>query len=234
MKLTNDQIAAVIQRWTFVSQQAHSHFDSILNTDDLKNLTVAQLQDLIEYSKLFIIEMEALFCDYRHLIGMVKLKVTDRSKLTSLFIDITSFRPDAKRIASCSSIMNLEFIPARSAYILKLNPEIKLVSGLRAGQQLTDVVLSKTENTLTIRQQSTSLIKVSFKVDDIPLVRSLFNTATKETQDPNSNVDKLITKLESGKAYGFDVTKENDVYTIHIVSIKDKQPIFDYFRTKVN
>ena len=79
--------------------------------------------------------MEALFCDYRHIIGMATIKITDRNFLTSILRDIELYRTDAKRIAGITDLKLVNPIPASSTYELKLTPGIKLNSKVRPGQE---------------------------------------------------------------------------------------------------
>ena len=72
--------------------------------------------------------MDQLFCDYRHIIGMETLKVTDKSKLTSLLGEIELYRTDAKRIAGITDFNLVNLIPASSTYELKTVAGIQLTS----------------------------------------------------------------------------------------------------------
>lgn len=133
--MTTEQIALIKESWSALLADVKAHYDNILSTEDLKNLTVNQLLELIEFSKNLIGKMEALFCDYRHIIGMATIKITDRNFLTSILRDIELYRTDAKRIAGITDLNLVNLIPASSAYELKLTPGIELKSKVRPGQE---------------------------------------------------------------------------------------------------
>ena len=133
--MTTEQIDLIKESWSALLADAKAHYDNILSTEDLKNLTVNQLLELIEFSKNLIGKMEALFCDYRHIIGMATIKITDRNFLTSILRDIELYRTDAKRIAGIADLNLVNLIPASSTYELKLTPGIKLKSKVRPGQE---------------------------------------------------------------------------------------------------
>ena len=133
--MTTEQIDLIKESWSALLADVRAHYDNILSTEDLKNLTVNQLLELIEFSKNLIGKMEALFCDYRHIIGMATIKITDRNFLTSILRDIELYRTDAKRIAGITDLNLVNLIPASSAYELKLTPGIELKSKVRPGQE---------------------------------------------------------------------------------------------------
>lgn len=133
--MTTEQIDLIKESWSALLADVKAHYDNILSTEDLKNLTVNQLLELIEFSKNLIGKMEALFCDYRHIIGMATIKITDRNFLTSILRDIELYRTDAKRIAGITDLNLVNLIPASSTYELKLTPGIKLNSKVRPGQE---------------------------------------------------------------------------------------------------
>lgn len=133
--MTAEQLALIKESWSALLADVKAHYDNVLSTEDLKNLTVNQLLELIEFSKNLIGKMEALFCDYRHIIGMATIKITDRNFLTSILRDIELYRTDAKRIAGITDLNLVNLIPASSAYELKLTPGIELKSKVRPGQE---------------------------------------------------------------------------------------------------
>ena len=133
--MTTEQIALIKESWSALLADVKAHYDNILSTEDLKNLTVNQLLELIEFSKSLIGKMEALFCDYRHIIGMATIKITDRNFLTSILRDIELYRTDAKRIAGITDLNLVNLIRASSTYELKLTPGIELKSKVRPGQE---------------------------------------------------------------------------------------------------
>lgn len=82
--MTKEQFIQIETSWKALLYAANNHYRTVLSTDDLLQLSVKELQELIQFSKTFIKQLEMLFCDFRHLIGMGNLKVTECSKLTAL------------------------------------------------------------------------------------------------------------------------------------------------------
>ena len=158
--MTTEQIALIKESWSALLADVKAHYDNILSTEDLKNLTVNQLLELIEFSKNLIGKMEALFCDYRHIIGMATIKITDRSFLTSILRDIELYRTDAKRIAGITDLNLVNLIPASSTYELKLTPGIKLKSKVRPGQEKPETS-SEVEIPLTPESDPESFMRLA-------------------------------------------------------------------------
>ena len=49
--MTTEQIDMIKESWSALLADVRAHYDNILSTEDLKNLTVNQLLELIEFSK---------------------------------------------------------------------------------------------------------------------------------------------------------------------------------------
>jgi len=249
--MTKEEVKQVIETWRELAETVHSKYDKILNQDNLLDLSVRDFNDLVEYSRKFIGIMENLFCDFRHLVGMGNLKASDRNILISIFKDITSFRPDARRIMSITDIKNMGFTPSACTYSLKLNPSIKLTSTPRPGQTyVTDpenptISLGKSTQVkseseidhemlgyltdVEIKKVSETDIYLTVKSDKVRSLRAILNRAsTGLIGDPDFNIDNFIHKLNSGKAYGFDVMKSNDKYTIDVRALPSAVYIYSY------
>lgn len=177
--MTTEQIALIKESWSALLADVKAHYDNILSTEDLKNLTVNQLLELIEFSKNLIGKMEALFCDYRHIIGMATIKITDRNFLTSILRDIELYRTDAKRIAGIADLNLVNLIPASSTYELKLTPGIELKSKVRPGQEELET-LSEVEIPLTPESDPESFMRlagdniIKFTLDKLEEAQKLF------------------------------------------------------------
>lgn len=177
--MTTEQIALIKESWSALLADVKAHYDNILSTEDLKNLTVNQLLELIEFSKSLIGKMEALFCDYRHIIGMATIKITDRNFLTSILRDIELYRTDAKRIAGITDLNLVNLIPASSTYELKLTPGIELKSKVRPGQEELDIS-SEVEIPLTPESDPESFMRlagdniIKFTLDRLEEAQILF------------------------------------------------------------
>lgn len=177
--MTTEQIGLIKESWSALLADVRAHYDNILSTEDLKNLTVNQLLELIEFSKSLIGKMEALFCDYRHIIGMATIKITDRNFLTSILRDIELYRTDAKRIAGITDLNLVNLIPASSTYELKLTPGIELKSKVRPGQEELEIS-SEVEIPLTPESDPESFMRlagdniVKFTLDKLEEAQKLF------------------------------------------------------------
>lgn len=143
--MTKEQFELIEKSWTDILNAAKEKYDNVLSTEDLENLSIKSLKELIEYSKTFQSQMDSLFCNYRHIVGMSKIKPTDRSKLTSILKAVELYRSDAKRIASIKDLNIVKLIPARSTYTLKLTPLITLTSDLRPGQKEVEAEIIENE-----------------------------------------------------------------------------------------
>ena len=64
-RMAAEQIALIKESWSALLADVKAHYDNILSTEDLKNLTVNQLLELIEFSKSLVGKMEALFSDHK-------------------------------------------------------------------------------------------------------------------------------------------------------------------------
>ena len=215
--MTTEQIALIKESWSALLADVKAHYDNILSTEDLKNLTVNQLLELIEFSKNLIGKMEALFCDYRHIIGMATIKITDRNFLTSILRDIELYRTDAKRIAGITDLNLVNLIPASSTYELKLTPGIELKSKVRPGQEEPETS-SEVEIPLTPESDPESFMRlagdniIKFTLDKLEednyYVKDLIGCDIIDIKN-----DEILGKLD----YIFN-TGANDVYEVTTTS----------------
>ena len=215
--MTTEQIALIKESWSALLADVRAHYDNILSTEDLKNLTVNQLLELIEFSKNLIGKMEALFCDYRHIIGMATIKITDRNFLTSILRDIELYRTDAKRIAGITDLNLVNLIPASSTYELKLTPGIELKSKVRPGQEEPETS-SEVEIPLTPESDPESFMRlagdniIKFTLDKLEednyYVKDLIGCDIIDIKN-----DEILGKLD----YIFN-TGANDVYEVTTTS----------------
>lgn len=223
--MTKEQFIQIETSWKALLDAANAHYRTVLSTDDLLQLSVKDLQELIQFSKTFIKQQEMLFCDFRHLIGMGNLKVTECSKLTALFKDISAFRSDAKRIAQIGDILNITYIPAQSKYKLKLTSDITLISTLRPGQvsgkiyEEEDIELLDVSKKPMVYKDITNklIVEVNNDSDSLIELRKLFNNAAGQTQNPKINLETFQHKLEKGESwYGITPIKTTTGYSFII------------------
>ena len=81
--MTAEQIDLIKESWSALLADVRAHYDNILSTEDLKNLTVNQLLELIEFSK--------------SLIGKMKKVQEDKKKAEEDFNVATFLYEDAKK-----------------------------------------------------------------------------------------------------------------------------------------
>ena len=225
--MTTEQIALIKESWSALLADVRAHYDNILSTEDLKNLTVNQLLELIEFSKNLIGKMEALFCDYRHIIGMATIKITDRNFLTSILRDIELYRTDAKRIAGIADLNLVNLIPASSTYELKLTPGIKLKSKVRPGQEELEIS-SEVEIPLTPESDPESFIRlagdniIKFTLDRLEEAQILFEQIGTPITEAAKKIKSSGTLAEPVKSNGIRVSFDPNKKTFQACAKTDR------------
>ena len=225
--MTTEQIALIKESWSALLADVRAHYDNILSTEDLKNLTVNQLLELIEFSKNLIGKMEALFCDYRHIIGMATIKITDRNFLTSILRDIELYRTDAKRIAGIADLNLVNLIPASSTYELKLTPGIKLKSKVRPGQEELEIS-SEVEIPLTPESDPESFIRlagdniIKFTLDRLEEAQILFEQIGTPITEAAKKIKSSGTIEEPVKSNGIRVSFDPNKKTFQACAKTDR------------
>ena len=225
--MTTEQIALIKESWSALLSDVRAHYDNILSTEDLKNLTVNQLLELIEFSKSLIGKMEALFCDYRHIIGMATIKITDRNFLTSILRDIELYRTDAKRIAGITDLNLVNLIPASSTYELKLTPGIKLNSKVRQGQEEPETS-SEVEIPLTPESDPESFMRlagdniIKFTLDKLEEAQILFEQIGAPITEAAKKIKSSGSLAEPVKSNGIRVSFDPNKKTFQACAKTDR------------
>ena len=225
--MTTEQIALIKESWSALLADVKAHYDNILSTEDLKNLTVNQLLELIEFSKNLIGKMEALFCDYRHIIGMATIKITDRNFLTSILRDIELYRTDAKRIAGITDLNLVNLIPASSTYELKLTPGIKLNSKVRPGQEEPETS-SEVEIPLAPESDPESFMRlagdniIKFTLDRLEEAQILFEQIGAPITEAAKKIKSSGTLAEPVKSNGIRVSFDPNKKTFQACAKTDR------------
>ena len=225
--MTTEQIALIKESWSALLADVKAHYDNILSTEDLKNLTVNQLLELIEFSKNLIGKMEALFCDYRHIIGMATIKITDRNFLTSILRDIELYRTDAKRIAGITDLNLVNLIPASSTYELKLTPGIKLNSKVRPGQEEPETS-SEVEIPLTPESDPESFMRlagdniIKFTLDKLEEAQIMFEQIGAPITEAAKKIKSDGTLAEPVKSNGIRVSFDPNKKTFQACAKTDR------------
>ena len=229
--MTTEQIALIKESWSALLADVRAHYDNILSTEDLKNLTVNQLLELIEFSKSLIGKMEALFCDYRHIIGMATIKITDRNFLTSVLRDIELYRTDAKRIAGITDLNLVNLIPASSTYELKLTPGIKLKSKVRQGQEEPEELetSSEVEIPLTPESDPESFMRlagdnniIKFTLDKLEEAQIMFEQIGAPITEAAKKIKSSGTLAEPVKSNGIRVSFDQNKKTFQACAKTDR------------
>ena len=225
--MTTEQIALIKESWSALLADVKAHYDNILSTEDLKNLTVNQLLELIEFSKNLIGKMEALFCDYRHIIGMATIKITDRNFLTSILRDIELYRTDAKRIAGITDLNLVNLIPASSTYELKLTPGIKLNSKVRPGQEEPETS-SEVEIPLTPESDPESFMRlagdniIKFTLDKLEEAQIMFEQIGAPITEAAKKIKSSGSLAEPVKSNGIRVSFDPKAKTFQACAKTDR------------
>ena len=225
--MTTEQIALIKESWSALLADVKAHYDNILSTEDLKNLTVNQLLELIEFSKNLIGKMEALFCDYRHIIGMATIKITDRNFLTSILRDIELYRTDAKRIAGITDLNLVNLIPASSTYELKLTPGIKLNSKVRPGQEEPETS-SEVEIPLTPESDPESFMRlagdniIKFTLDKLEEAQIMFEQIGAPITEAAKKIKSSGSLAEPVKSNGIRVSFDPNKKTFQACAKTDR------------
>ena len=225
--MTTEQINLIKESWSALLADVRAHYDNILSTEDLKNLTVNQLLELIEFSKSLIGKMEALFCDYRHIIGMATIKITDRNFLTSTLRDIELYRTDAKRIAGITDLNLVNLIPASSTYELKLTPGIKLNSKVRPGQEEPETS-SEVEIPLTPESAPESFMRlagdniIKFTLDRLEEAQILFEQIGAPITEAANKIKSSGSLAEPVKSNGIRVSFDPNKKTFQACAKTDR------------
>ena len=225
--MTTEQIDLIKESWSALLADVKAHYDNILSTEDLKNLTVNQLLELIEFSKNLIGKMEALFCDYRHIIGMATIKITDRNFLTSILRDIELYRTDAKRIAGITDLNLVNLIPASSTYELKLTPGIKLNSKVRPGQEEPETS-SEVEIPLTPESDPESFMRlagdniIKFTLDKLEEAQILFEQIGAPITEAAKKIKSSGSLAEPVKSNGIRVSFDPNKKTFQACAKTDR------------
>ena len=225
--MTTEQIDLIKESWSALLADVKAHYDNILSTEDLKNLTVNQLLELIEFSKNLIGKMEALFCDYRHIIGMATIKITDRNFLTSILRDIELYRTDAKRIAGITDLNLVNLIPASSTYELKLTPGIKLNSKVRPGQEEPETS-SEVEIPLTPESDPESFMRlagdniIKFTLDKLEEAQILFEQVGVPITEAAKKIKSSGSLAEPVKSNGIRVSFDPNKKTFQACAKTDR------------
>ena len=225
--MTTEQIALIKESWSALLADVKAHYDNILSTEDLKNLTVNQLLELIEFSKSLIGKMEALFCDYRHIIGMATIKITDRNFLTSILRDIELYRTDAKRIAGITDLNLVNLIPASSTYELKLTPGIKLNSKVRPGQEEPETS-SEVEIPLTPESDPESFMRlagdniIKFTLDRLEEAQIMFEQIGAPITEAAKKIKSSGSLAEPVKSNGIRVSFDPNKKTFQACAKTDR------------
>ena len=228
--MTTEQIALIKESWSALLADVKAHYDNILSTEDLKNLTVNQLLELIEFSKNLIGKMEALFCDYRHIIGMATIKITDRNFLTSILRDIELYRTDAKRIAGITDLNLVNLIPASSTYELKLTPGIELKSKVRPGQEEPEEpeTSSEVEIPLTPESDPESFMRlagdniIKFTLDRLEEAQIMFEQIGAPITEAAKKIKSSGTLAEPVKSNGIRVSFDPNKKTFQACAKTDR------------
>lgn len=119
-----------------------THLDHIITTEDLKNITVSEAQELKAWAKQeSAIMTEIVMVDFYHIIGMGELTVTQTNLFIKLIKEYMSYRSDLKTIGAHLSLDNLPNLPSVSEFTLKRLGDITLTSKVRGRTKAATVIV---------------------------------------------------------------------------------------------
>jgi len=118
------------------------HLDHIITTEDLKNITVSEAQELKAWAKQESdIMTEIVMVDFYHIIGMGELTVTQTNLFIKLIKEYMSYRSDLKTIGTHLSLDNLPNLPSVSEFTLKRLGDVTLTSKVRGRTKAASVII---------------------------------------------------------------------------------------------
>lgn len=126
--------------------ECKKHLDHILTTDDLRNITINEAQELKAWAKQeSAIMTEIVMVDFYHIIGMGELTVLQTNTFIKLIKEYMSYRSDLKTISSHFSLDNLPELPSISEFTLKQLGNITLTSKIRGRTKAASIIVETNE-----------------------------------------------------------------------------------------
>lgn len=126
--------------------ECKNHLDHILTTEDLKNITINEAQELKVWAKKeSAIMTEIVMVDFYHIIGMGELTVLQTNTFIKLIKEYMSYRSDLKTIGAHFSLDNLPDLPSSSEFALKQLGDITLTSKIRGRGEAASIIIETGE-----------------------------------------------------------------------------------------
>lgn len=126
--------------------ECKSHLDHILTTEDLKNITINEAQELKVWAKKeSAIMTEIVMVDFYHIIGMGELTVLQTNTFIKLIKEYMKYRSDLKTIGAHFSLDNLPDLPSSSEFTLKQLGDITLTSKIRGRGKVASIIIETGE-----------------------------------------------------------------------------------------
>ena len=126
--------------------ECKSHLDHIITTDDLKDITIGEAQELkIWAKKESAIMTEIVMVDFYHIIGMGELTVLQTNTFIKLIKEYMKYRSDLKTIGAHFSLDTLPDLPSSSEFTLKQLGDITLTSKIRGRGKAASIIVENGE-----------------------------------------------------------------------------------------
>ena len=181
--------------------ECKKYLDHILTTEDLKNITIKEAQDLKDWArKESAIMTEIVMVDFYHIIGMGELTVLQTNTFIKLIKEYMSYRSDLKTISTYLSLDNLPNLPSNSEFTLKQLGNITLTSKVRGRNKAASTFI-ETNNVGDYRLATQELVDLegigetntygAFKIED--------NIITLPTTSLNDFIKAINPNLSRGK-----------------------------------
>jgi len=130
--MNKETFAIIEENLTARINECKLHLDSILTTEDLKNITIGEAQKLKDWCiREAAIMTEIVMVDFYHVIGMGELTVLQTNTFIKLIKEYVSYRSDLKVIGNKLDLEHLPELPSQSTFTLRQLGNIKLKSKIR-------------------------------------------------------------------------------------------------------
>lgn len=203
--------------------------------DDFKQISVGKYFEILDKCKVLLSDMDKIYTEFEHIIGMGNLTVQQQSKLLSAMRKFTNYRSDIKAIASHTDPNSVPVLPGLSTYQLSVLSNTTLVRGDRGkdivvekdktkklsyvyylNQNKTQMVLEYCTTNQDQKRQIAEDFAIAFgKVDE-----SFFNSLNKT----GNHHGLVFTTSQKGPTW---------MKTIIECGCTRLKPLVDYYRTKI-
>lgn len=208
----------------------------IKSKSDLENISVKQYLEMKDKCKTLLSDMDKIYTEFEHIIGMGNLTVQQQSKLLSAMRKFTNYRSDIKCIAAHSDANSVPTLPGLSTYQLSVLSNTTLVRGDR-GQ---DVVVKKDKgnNKLPyiyyLNQNKTQMV-LEYCITNAEQKRQIAEDFAIAFGEVDPTFYNNMSKLGNHNGLVFTTSQKGSTWmkTILECSCVRLKPIIDYYKSKL-